>query len=122
VLQTIAIPNPTAPPQNAPEPPVGKARAQYNRNYVVLSPRMTDPAWVTAAAKATFVRGRFTIGGNADDAGVGDLNVRRVYMLNPQDWGGGMKKWYSQNYPGAEYFGIRVSSPEEAEAKLREFA
>jgi hypothetical protein len=121
VLKSIPIPQPTPPPKEAPNPPVGRPRAQYSRNYVVISPQMTDPAWVAAAARATFARGRFTIGGSADDAGIGDLNVRRVFMLNPQDWGGGMKKWYADNYPGVEYHSLRVSSPSEAEAKLKEF-
>jgi hypothetical protein len=121
VLRSIKLPKPSAPPKDAPNPPVGKPRAQYRRTYVLISPKMTDPAWVAAVANATWRKGRFTIGGSADDAGVGDLDYRRVICLNPLDWGGGVRKWYADKYPGVQYNKLTVGSPAEAEEQLKQF-
>jgi hypothetical protein len=120
VLQSIPLPRPTAPPAEAPNPPTGRPRAQYGRTYILLNPQTTDPAWVAAAARATWNKGRFTIGGSADDAGIGDLNVRRVFAINPEGWGDDLAAWYAQHYPGVEYQPIQADSPETAERKLRQ--
>lgn len=110
VLLTTAPPKPAAPPDTTPVPPFGAPRAQYPRTYVLISPKMTDPNWVAAVANTTWTARRFTIGGSADDAGLGDLDSRRVIALNPDDWGGDLEAWYAQNFPGVEYYGVRAAS------------
>ena len=115
VLSSVAVPKPSPPPvpSAAPAPPVGQPRTQYGRTYALLSPAMNDPAWVAAIAQAAWTVRRFTIGGSADDAGIGDLGVRRVIALNPDDWGDDLAAWYAAHYPGVEYHGVAVGAPGE---------
>ena len=101
------------------EKPRGYPRVQYERTYVLLPPT-ADAAWVRAVVKSTWDRRRYTIGGSADDAGVGDLDVRRVIAINPQDWQGdqSLEEFYAQYYPGVEYVAIIAATPEELAQKL----
>lgn len=87
----------------------GQPRTQYQRAYILIPPtRGWD--WAVAAARATWAKYRITIGGSADDGGVGMLNSRRVIAINPTEWGGGdLRAWYAQNYPGVEYIPLVAS-------------
>jgi hypothetical protein len=101
------------------EKPRGYPRVQYERTYVLLPPT-ADAAWARAVVESTWDQHRYTIGGSADDAGVGDLDVRRVMAINPQDWQGdqSLEEFYAQYYPGVEYEAITAATPEELAQKL----
>jgi hypothetical protein len=63
---------------------------------------------------------KFTIGGSADDAGIGDLDVRRVIAVNPDRWPGGqtLQAFFERFYLGVEYQPLQVASPEELRMRL----
>ena len=86
----------------------------------MLLPPNADAAWAQAVVESTWDQRRYTIGGSADDAGVGDLDVRRVIAINPQEWQGdqSLEEFYAQYYPGVEYKAITAATPEELAQKL----
>lgn len=72
-------------------------------------------------ADATWETKQYTLGGSADDAGIGDLNVRRIIAVNPWQWGSAPpldQAWYDANYPGAQFIGMDAASPQELAQKL----
>ncbi len=97
----------------------GAPRVQYERTYVLLPPD-ADAAWARAVVEATWDAAHFTLGSSADDAGIGDLNVRRVIAINPHKWPGPMslEEFYSQYYPGIEYIPLTAATPEELKKRL----
>lgn len=99
--------------------PRGYPRVQYERTYVLLPPT-ANAAWARAVVDSTWDRHRYTMGGSADDAGVGDLDVRRVIAINPQDWQGdqSLEEFFAQYYPGVELRVITAATPEELAQKL----
>ena len=100
----------------------GDPRVQYKRTYVLLSPEMDEP-WALAAVSTTWDKERFTVGSSADDAGIGNLDERRVIACNPQDWPGDLKAFYEEYYPFILYLAIEAGTPETLRAALdREFA
>jgi len=101
------------------ERPRGHPRVQYERTYVLLPPN-ADAAWAHAVVDGTWDRHRYTIGGGADDAGIGDLDVRRVIAVNPHAWPGPqtLAEFYAQYYPGVEYRAITAATPAELAQKL----
>ena len=90
----------------------GSPRVQYERTYVLLPPDATQ-GWVDAVAAATWSEHRYTVGGSADDAGIGDLDVRRVIAVNPGGWPGSLADFYRQHYPGVVLEEVYASSPSE---------
>jgi len=66
----------------------------------------------------TWDRDHYTIGSSADDAGVGDLDVRRIIAVNPQEWGDSLLEFYDQYYPGVEYRAVTAATPAELARKL----
>lgn len=99
----------------------GKPRIQYERFYVLLPPG-ADAEWASAVVKATWDNHRYTIGGSADDAGIGDLDSRIVLVINPEQWGGPefLSQFFSENYPGVRMRSIKAGTPLELAALLRE--
>lgn len=99
----------------------GDPREQYERTYVLLPPD-ADATWAAAVADVGYREGgpRFTIGGSADDAGIGDLDKRRVVAVNPGNWPGPqtLEEFFTLYYPGVEYVAIEVATPDELAAKL----
>ncbi len=89
----------------------GLPRESYARTYVLLPPD-TGAAWAAAVLRATWDAHRFTVGGSADDAGIGDLDFRRVIAVNPAAWGDDLEMFFVTHYPGVIYFPLQVSSPE----------
>lgn len=96
----------------SPEPESGRGspRTQYARTYVLMSPTM-GVDMVQAAAQATWKEERLTIGGSADDAGIGDLDERYIIACNPGDWPGNLAEFYGIHYPGVHYMEIEADSP-----------
>ncbi|RLC66927.1 MAG: hypothetical protein DRI48_03580 [Chloroflexi bacterium] len=101
------------------EMPRGLPRVQYERTYVLLPPN-ADAAWARAVVESTWDKKHYTIGSSADDAGIGDLNVRRVIAVNQHEWPGtlSLADFYAQHYPGVEYKPITAATPEELKRKL----
>jgi len=104
-------PLPEEPPTDALTWPFGLPRTSYVRTYILLPPD-ADATWAEAVVEATWDRYRFTIGGSADDAGIGDLDVRRVIAVNPARWNGDLEAFFEIHYPGVEWIPIRVDAPE----------
>jgi hypothetical protein len=57
------------------------------------------------------------MGTNPDDAGLGALNMRRVYAIKPSMWNDwenalGLQKFFETYYPYHEFFAVNVNSPE----------
>lgn len=92
----------------------GRPRIQYERYYVLLPPG-ANKEWASAAVEATWDDHRYTIGGSADDAGIGDLDSRIVLAVNPEQWGGPevLRNFFSEHYPGVRYRSVQAQSPEE---------
>lgn len=119
-----------APPPPPPPPPPpgqrGKPRADYKRTYLLLPNYPSDAAsnqalsqWFAAVVRSGVLeRFRWTVGTSADDAGIGDLSVRRVIAVNPSTWGASLQAFYQQYYPGVEFRAIEADTPAELESVL----
>ena len=108
-------PEPQVPPI---EEERGYPRVQYERTYVLL-PQSAGAEWAQATITALWTDHRPTIGSSADDAGIGNLNVRRVIAVNPGEWPGDLAEFYDTYYPGIEYVPIEAQSPAELAVRLR---
>ncbi len=100
------------------EEPRGHPRVQYERTYVLLPPG-ADATWARAVVEGAWDR-RYTIGGSADDAGIGDLDVRRVIAVNPHEWPGplSLEEFFRTHYPDVEYKPVTAATPAELAQKL----
>ena len=58
------------------------------------------------------------------DAGIGDLDVRRVIAVNPQAWPGSqsLALFFQVYYPGVELLSVPAATPEELALKLSSLA
>jgi len=118
------------PPPPAPPPARGKPRTQYSRVYLLLPNEPNTPsgrarltAWVQALVDSgAIVRFRLTLGFSADDAGVGDLDSRHVFAINPETWPNSLADFYAQYYPGTSYNPIHVDTPEELLQEIQQRA
>lgn len=90
----------------------GKPRVQYERTYVLL-PQDADKSWARAAIEATWDDERYTIGSSADDAAIGDLDIRRIIAVNPDHYTSSLSAFFDQYYPGIIYDPIYAATPEE---------
>jgi hypothetical protein len=90
----------------------GKPREDYARTYLLLPPAAGE-AWAAAAVDATWDEKRWTIGGSADDAGVGDLSSRTIVAVNPAAWGDDLRAFFEEWYPGVVYVPIHAETPVE---------
>jgi hypothetical protein len=93
----------------------GLPRAQYDRTYVLLPPA-AGREWATAVIDATWDGQRLTVGSSADDAGIGDLDSKRVIAVNPREWGDGedgtgLRGFFERHYPGVKYESLEAPSP-----------
>jgi hypothetical protein len=99
----------------------GMPRIQYERFYVLLPPG-ANKKWARAIIDATWESQRYTVGGSADDAGIGDLDSRIVLAVNPEHWGGPdvLRDFFAEHYPGVRYRPIVAATPEELLTMLSE--
>jgi hypothetical protein len=96
----------------------GPPRLQYTRTYVLLPPT-ADAEWAAAAMRGSF-DARRTVGFSADDAGVGDLEERRVIAVNPHHWHQELTAdWFADHYPGVKFHSLTVKTPEDLARSLR---
>jgi hypothetical protein len=85
-------------------------REPYARTYLLLPPDAGE-AWLQAVAESgVWDRHHWTIGGSADDAGIGPAQ-RRVLAVNPQLWPGVLEDFFSTHYPGLAYQELRAATP-----------
>lgn len=96
----------------------GLPREQYDRTYVLLPPD-ADLAWALAAIDSVWDRCRYTVGSSADDAGIGDLDHRRVIAINPEKWPSDLPAFFATYYPGVDYVAVRARTPSELKRKLK---
>jgi len=96
----------------------GAPRVQYERTYVLLPPNAGE-MWGHAVLNATWENKRYTLGGSADDAGIGDLDSRTILAINPDAWEDDLETFYKKFYPGVTYTEITAESPEDLEAILK---
>jgi len=114
--QQNALPRGTTEPKPSPDPKPrrGAPREQYARTYVLLPPG-ADAAWAHAVVAATWDNHRYTLGGGADDAALGDLDVRNVLAINPHLWPTDLVTFFDTYYPGnTGEDGVNVTSIEAA--------
>ncbi len=96
----------------------GHPRIQYHRSYLLM-PQTTRLAYIQSVINSgAMIRYRWTTGFSADDAGIGDLDSREIHAINPHEWGGDLRNWYSLNYPGAQYNPINVNTPGQLQENL----
>lgn len=95
----------------------GEPRVQYPRTYVLLPPG-ANAAWAHAVVLACWDSKRYTVGGSADDAGVGNLDARNVIAVNPDRWPAGLFDFFTEHYPGVEVSGIYADTPGQLERIL----
>ena len=99
--------------------PRGAPRAQYQRTYILLPPN-TDRAWVRAIVDSGILDDqRHTLGFSADDAGIGDLDVRRVLLINPVGWREPIEMWFAAFYPGVQIQTLSAPTPQDLEMALK---
>lgn len=85
-------------------------REPYARTYLLLPPGAGD-MWLKAVVESgVWDRYHWTIGGSADDAGIGPAQ-RRVLAVNPQLWPGVLEDFFKKYYPGLEYQELRAATP-----------
>ena len=127
VLPPAPEPEPPAPPAPAVR---GQPRAQYKRTYLLLPNEPATPegnkrldAWIQAiVASGVLTRYRWTMGGSADDAGIGDLDKRSVLAINPDTWPTSLAEFYAKEYPGVNLESIQATTPDELRDKLANLA
>ncbi len=100
-------------------PQRGLPREQYKRAYVLL-PSDASAAWALAVVDGTWDQRRYTIGSSADDAGIGDLDVRQVIAVNPGRWPSDLRAFFEEHYPGVKYTPIEAETPAELTQKLKQ--
>jgi hypothetical protein len=99
----------------------GEPRIQYERFYVLLPPGANSD-WAQAVINATWDDQRYTVGGSADDAGIGNLDSRIVLAINPEQWGGAevLTQFFAENYPGVRLRSVKAKTPDELLVLLKE--
>lgn len=95
----------------------GKPRVQYERTYILLPPD-AGAEWAKQALAATWDEERTTVGASADDAGIGDLDKRRVLAVNPQNWPDSLPDFFATYYPGVQYIPIEAETPDDLYYRL----
>ena len=99
------VSTPKPPPTTTPPPTVsgqrGTPRLQYERTYQLIHSSVPD-----SQASQIFLKGfrqGKTTGTSADDAGIGDLDVRIVEVYGwPAAEQAELIAWYNQHYPGVQ--------------------
>jgi len=95
----------------------GTPREQYEKTSYLMHPNATAQQWrvIAEAARTTGT----TVTASADDAGVGDLDARRVYLVQFQEGPrfnvADMVAWYADYYPGVtvEEYAVGGSEPDD---------
>ncbi len=92
-------------------------RENYARTYLLLPPGAGDE-WLRAVLDSgVWNKYHWTIGGSADDAGVGPT-TRKVISVNPQNWPGDLRAFFDRYYAGIDYVAIVARTPEDLRRAL----
>ena len=98
----------------------GSPRVQYARTYLLLPPE-AGREWVEAILDSdAWERQRWTIGGSADDAGIGALDDKTVIAVNPSAWPSDLRAFFQEHYPRTRYVALEAATPDELADKLRD--
>lgn len=63
---------------------------------------------------------RRTVGFSADDAGIGDLEDRRVIAVNPHHWPTELTAdWFEEHYPRVKFYSLIAETPDKLVRALR---
>jgi hypothetical protein len=95
----------------------GLPRVQYERTYVLLPPDASAD-WALAVVDGAWDQHRYTVGSSADDAGIGDLDARRVIAVNPERWPSDLQAFFEEHYPDVEYVPVEADTPTELRLRL----
>jgi len=96
----------------------GDPRTPYKRTYVLLPPG-ADKDWAVAAIEGSWRQGQ-TVGGSADDAGIGDLPDKTARVINPAEWtNGDIANFYGTHYPNTGIEPLVANTPAELKAALQ---
>jgi GH24 family phage-related lysozyme (muramidase) len=79
---------------------MGEPRVQYEREYWLMPPDGKTHEFMQVATAAFSQKA--TIGFSADDAGIGNLDVKRVRLLFPDRQPEGIKEWFDTHYTGID--------------------
>jgi murein DD-endopeptidase MepM/ murein hydrolase activator NlpD len=92
--------SPSPPSDPPPQGQRGRPRIQYTRKVNVIPETATEEE-AAAVFKTAWSRGRETVTGSYDDAGVGDLDSRSALLYGiPASSQTRYLKWYQTHYPG----------------------
>ena len=111
--ELVVVDEPPPPP-----PPPGECRGsprvQYPRTVILLPPE-SGWLWVTALSDvvAEYQTG---VTYSADDAGIGDLDVRRIIAVNSHLWPDDLEEFFKGYYPGVEYYHVAADLEDVADA------
>ncbi|MCP4538256.1 MAG: hypothetical protein GY832_14040 [Chloroflexi bacterium] len=100
-------------------PKRGVPRVQYRRIYVLLPPHAGEE-WGVAVVNGMWDDRRYTVGSSADDAGIGDLDERKVIAVNPSGWPTDLQVFFDEHYPGVEFAFVEAATPAELVKKLKQ--
>jgi hypothetical protein len=96
----------------APEGEGVPPRVPYARVYVLLPPE-AGVVWMRAILDSgRWEETRWTLGGSADDAGVGPQD-RTVIAVNPEGWPGDLDAFFEEHYPGVVLIPVEADTPAE---------
>ena len=102
---------PTDPPSS--DTHRGAPREQYARTYILMPPN-SDRQWLNAVINSGILDDmHHTLGFSADDAGIGDLDQRRVLVINPVAWREPIELWFAKYYPGVQVRTLSASTPQD---------
>jgi hypothetical protein len=91
---------------------------KYAREYILL-PQGLGSEWWAAAERGRHGKEN-TFGSSPDDAGIGDLDIKNVVVINGHLIGTGLdQSWFDTYYPGTTTEFIDAKTPEELEQKLK---
>ena len=96
-----------------PAKPRGAPRAQYARTYILFSPKTNPRTNPLLISRILDVTSPFSpsFGSSADDAGIGDLDLRTVLAIRPSEWPL-TQAWFDENYPGVKMVAFEGSDNE----------
>jgi len=85
----------------------GKPRIQFEKKTVLFpATAKYGDSWYAAVGAAGL-----DVTKSADVAGLGDLDVRKVIAVNPNEWPGNLTEWFAEYYPGVQVSSLTVPTP-----------
>ncbi len=119
--EVVVSPSPTPGPAPVPSSGRGKPRAQFARTFILLPKDV--PLEMAMVAMRVAHKMHATIGFSPDDAGMGDLDVRRVICVYPNQIESGLDQaWFDTYYPGVKLLTVvSADGPDDLAMQLTAF-